>query len=150
MKYSICIFKSVKTGSIVMFPMGFNKDGIRSAINKLILLNTPYTEEELGKAIYSCFEITITQDYESVDFGKPVFENATGIKSYSKFVKEYKSIFSTFEPTKGYQFQPSQRAKDNSYVSMSEEITETVLVTESVVDYNELARAVEKCLELSR
>lgn len=115
-EFSIAVFQSTKTGAVLLFPMGFNKDGIRTAVDKTIFLSPPYTNELLGESIRKCFSITVNGDYGIEDLNKPVLEHGTGIKSYSRFLKEYLKLSIGYYPDEGFTIAPLAREK-NGYTA---------------------------------
>lgn len=145
--YTVSVFKSVKSGVIFMFPMGFNKDGIRIGLNKFSIFNPPFHSEEIGAALKKCFSITINKEYSPADYGS-VFDSATGIKSYKRFVKEYTMLSVQFNPEVGYIISPQQRAKDNSYVPLEYKSYDSSFNKE--VSEIELGKAVEKAFNYAK
>ncbi|MFD2671459.1 contact-dependent growth inhibition system immunity protein [Marinicrinis sediminis] len=131
-KHSVSVFKSAKHGGIFMFPVGVKPNGVPAGVNKPIVDNSPYTTEQLGKSVKDCFEISINKKYNSNDFNDPTI-SVTGIKSNSKFVKEYSSVDVSFDNTTGYTVRPLFKQKNGAYSSkegIQKELPEEVSNTE--------------------
>ncbi|MDP5273849.1 hypothetical protein [Chengkuizengella axinellae] len=111
---AISIFKNVSDDSMFMFPMGKNKIGAGTAINKPIIMNDDYTSKDIGVSLKKCIDVIINKKYTEEDKGLPVPELVTGIKSNWKFTRLYILTRVTLYPSEGFEITSTKREK-NAY-----------------------------------
>jgi hypothetical protein len=117
MEYSVSIYKS-KKGSLLLIPNGFDKHGIRRALDVFIKKEQPYDIEDLGQTLRELFNLSKdTPVIEDVKVLGRVFEIATGLKGWARFSKEHLCVGAGWNPEKGYQFIPRKRVKGGGYLS---------------------------------
>ncbi|MDQ1236814.1 hypothetical protein QE450_004312 [Paenibacillus sp. SORGH_AS306] len=113
---SVSIYKNKKNNKIFIVPSGFLENGIRTMINKPIILGEHYNAEILGESLKKGYDIISNQEFQKEDIGVLVVNEVTGIKSFSSFSKQYFCVSSGYDSMNGYDFYSLIRGKDGSYM----------------------------------
>lgn len=147
MKYSVHVHKSIR-GNVLIIPFGIDKNRIRRALNFPKQLENIHDSNELGLAVRESFLVSekspVIEDIKSLP---NVYRDATGIISWAKFAKEHFVVACSWDPERGYTFEPWERQKDNSYMprkirniieiglgSTNEEIGEAIIKAFSLLE----------------
>ncbi|WP_043932336.1 hypothetical protein [Bacillus sp. EB01] len=112
LQLSASIYTNITNRSLIFVPHGFDKDGVRTDINKPIILKEPYTSEDVGVALRKCFGISSNGRYTIKDLkGHPALE-AAGYKNGKKFIMDHKMQTVFFQRIEGYEFIAADRAEN--------------------------------------
>lgn len=116
MEYTVEAYKS-NHGKVLIVPYGFDKNGVRRALNFPRQLPSILETCDLGRAVRESFLVSknspVIEDVKSLP---NVFERVTGTKSWTKFAKEHLLVDCSWEPEKGFTFELMERQKDSSYI----------------------------------
>ncbi|MBP2658493.1 MAG: hypothetical protein H6Q69_1525 [Firmicutes bacterium] len=116
MEYTVEVYKSNR-GKVLIVPYGFDKNGVRRALNFPKQLPSIQETGGLGLTVKESFLVSKNSPIiEDVKSFPNVFEAATGTKSWTKFAKEHLLVDCSWEPGQGFTFEPMERQNDSSYM----------------------------------
>ena len=100
-----------KKGGVIIFPRWKDSDGVRRNSIKYILMDSGYTEVELGENILHALQIS--RENEQEDPKQKAFLKASGLKTWNAFQKKYESV--SFRVIDGEQWEFARHLKKKGH-----------------------------------
>jgi len=131
--------------NLIIIPTGVQeKWGGAVDIDLAVQLNSPYSDEELEKVVFTAFDkcFSITPDEQ---IKETAIEKFLNVKGYSKAVKDRRFISFFWNDDEGYIITPTQKVPRQGYCHLNDKAFRLGMTPKS----NEIAKAIREAVLIS-
>lgn len=142
---SVGIYQS-KRSEILIFPRWKDNCGIRRHSEKYIIINSNYTECELGQEVLKAIEVSkLNEQEESVG---NVYQAASGVKNWRAFQKKYENVEVMILKTGEWKIARYLKQKDHSYGLTEEQVDKYTKIFSQTLSPEDLGKIVLEMFDM--